>query len=460
MSPNSFSKIRNHCQLDNSTKLDTPRQIKKTPKLQVSTQLQRQEPQHDPDAVYYFQYTDKHHPDIPHIVKFSGGRSSGMLLLILLENRILKADRGDVVIFNNTSCEHPHTYNFVRECKSITEQYGIPFLMVEFQTYEDARNGEWTRLPAYRLVNSKAWSLDNPNGFHWKGEVFEELLSWSGFVPNLFSRICTKNMKLEATRYFLQDWLACEDKIPYLGHYGPNPRIDPQVTYARHLRNRGSVPKSIYFRKRSYVWNRPHFRQEQKFSDYSKAWQPVEIQKLNGKKYGNKAVFGQGGMEYVALVGLRGDEQVRVSRVRERNEGPDATGHVGEHVYMPLSKMQINKDDVNKFWDQQGWDLDLPKDSHLSNCVFCFLKGASRLNQIHKQMEEAKKVDIPGYGSIKGTPCDIEWWVHIEKIYGRDLLAENREIRSNDGIDFLGFFGARSGFSYELLSSTKDNELN
>ena len=62
-----------------------------------------------------------------------------MLLFTLLINGILKAERGDVVVFNNTSSEHPRTYDFVRDCQAATEARGIPFFLVEFQTYEDAR---------------------------------------------------------------------------------------------------------------------------------------------------------------------------------------------------------------------------------------------------------------------------------------------------------------------------------
>ena len=60
-----------------------------------------------------------------------------------------------MVVFNNTSCEHPETYRFAATCKEIVEQrYGVPFFWVEYQTHEDARRGEWTRVQSYRLVNS------------------------------------------------------------------------------------------------------------------------------------------------------------------------------------------------------------------------------------------------------------------------------------------------------------------
>ena len=115
-----------------------------------------------------------------------------MLLFVLLDNDLLDRDRGDVIVFNNTSAEHPATYRFVRDCMVAARPYGIPFYQIEFQTYEDARRGEWTRLPTYRLVNAMPKSDANPDGFHWHGEVFEELISWTGYVPNQFNRICTR----------------------------------------------------------------------------------------------------------------------------------------------------------------------------------------------------------------------------------------------------------------------------
>lgn len=163
-------------------------------------------------------YRARRHRELPHIVKFSGGRSSGLLLFVLLENGLLQAERGDVVVFNNTAAEHPETYWFVAECKRRCEAAGIPFFLVEFQTYEDARHGEWRRLPVYRLVNASPRSDDNPDGFCWQGEVFDEMLSHQGFVPNRFRRVCTKHLKLETTRRFLSDWLAGKEGIPALGH--------------------------------------------------------------------------------------------------------------------------------------------------------------------------------------------------------------------------------------------------
>ncbi len=239
--------------------------VNQVPKLAVTRRAHPAPSQHDPEQTYGFRYRAKRHAMLPHVVKFSGGRSSGMLLFTLLESGLLDAARGDVIAFNNTSAEHPATYNFVRHCMEAARAYGIPFFQIEFQTYEDARKGEWTRLATYRLVNEHPKSDDNPDGFHWRGEVYEELLSWAGYVPNQFERICTQHLKLDTTRKFLQDWFSARPSITRQGHYGDSSRIDPGVAFRRHKRNRGGVPEPIFLRKRSFAWNRPHFRPEQRF---------------------------------------------------------------------------------------------------------------------------------------------------------------------------------------------------
>ena len=315
--------------------------IRDVPRLTLSKRLRRPPPRHDPGKEYQFRYRAKRHGSLPHVVKFSGGRSSGMLLFALLENGLLDASRGDVIVFNNTSAEHPDTYRFVRDCMRTARRYGIPFFQVEFQTYEDARQGEWTRLPTYRLVNDRPKSAANDEGFHWRGEVYEELLSWSGYVPNQFNRICTKHLKLDVTRNFLKDWLASKATIPRLGHHGNGSRMDPDEAWRRHRKNQGGVPEDIFLRKRAYAWSRPHVRPEQRYRDFYPEWQPFQNEALEGKTFGDKAWFGKKGVEYVAFIGLRGDEPHRIQRVEARND--TAAGYEGEHVYMPLNDMAVTR---------------------------------------------------------------------------------------------------------------------
>ena len=369
------------------------------------------------------------------------------MLFTLLESGLLDSDRGDVIVFNNTSAEHPATYEFARVCKQVVEErYQIPFLWIEFQTYEDAGHGEWVRIPSYRLVQPEPWSSANPDGYHWKGEVFEELLSWKGYVPNQFRRICTAALKLETTRAFLGDWLASKPSIQRLGHHGDSSRADADEVYERHLRNSGGVPKEIFLKKKEFLDQRPIFRPAQQFADFSTPAKPFQNLRIAGLTYGERAYFGDGGVEYLAFVGLRADEARRVAKVRERNaSGPEMDGYEGEHVYMPLFNMGIEQEQVQEFWNAQSWGLQLNPADSLSNCTYCFLKGFSGLKRVQAALSAEAN---PEY---KGTPCDLAWWVDIEQRYGRNLVAEQRKVTAQIPDNFIGFFGTQTGFSYEKI---------
>ena len=399
-------------------------------------------------------YEVRTHPELPHVVKFSGGRTSGMMLFVLLESGILKADRGDVVVFNNTTTEHPSTYDFARRCKELVEEkYGIPFYWVEYQTYEDARGGEWTRLPSYRLVKSVPRSDENPDGFQWRGEAFEELLSFRGFVPNFFHRTCTSHLKLETTRSFLKNWFAGKPEIERLGHFGDSSRIDKDDLYERHCRNNGKVPKDIFLTKKAFVCSRPVSRPAQQFADFSNAYGPFKNSYFDKKRLGNKVHLGEEGVEYLAFVGLRSDEMRRVVKVRRRNSGgPHALGYEGEHVYMPLSDTGITAEGIEAFWKKQDWNLELNSQDGLSNCTYCFLKGLKGLQRVHTIL--GTNFDQ----SLKDSPCDLRWWIGLEKKYGRDLKAEGREIRGNMPNNFIGFFDPKTGFKYEHLEVRTDSK--
>ena len=400
-----------------------------------------------------FSYDAAAHEELPHVVKFSGGRTSGMLLLMLLENGMLRADRRDVVVFNNTSAEHPETYRFVAKCKELVEKrYGMPFFWVEFQTYEDARRGEWTRLPTYRMAKPVPWSKDEPNGYHWRGEAFEEMLSWAGYVPNQNQRICTKNLKLETTKLFLRDWFLGEEGNSRLGHYGDGGRLDDDEMYRRHKKHRGATPRYIFLQKKAYVRSRPVFRPEQAFADYSPAAPTSRSAAQRDGAGGNGAPAGEGGADYISFVGLRADEPRRVARVRQRNfDDPGSSGGSDEYVYMPLASLDLTGEDVNSFWSAQSWDLNLPGEAGLSNCVYCFLKGAGGLQKVHNELRDRSV--LPADPALAYTPCDIRWWIQMESLYGRNIILEEREMRNKSQKGVIGFFGLNSGFSYELVAN-------
>ena len=56
--------------------------LKAVPRLAISRNMREARP-YDPDRTYSFRYRSKSHQQLPHVVKFSGGRSSGLLLFAL-----------------------------------------------------------------------------------------------------------------------------------------------------------------------------------------------------------------------------------------------------------------------------------------------------------------------------------------------------------------------------------------
>ncbi|MCY4541794.1 MAG: hypothetical protein OXB95_05285 [Rhodobacteraceae bacterium] len=382
-------------------------------------------------------YDEETHRSWPHVVKFSGGRSSALLTLGLLYARQLKPSRGDAIVFNNTSAEHAATYRFVALCKKIAERrFNIPFFWTEFQTYEDARRGRWARVPGYRLVTPEPYSQEHPYGYRCNGEVFEELISWKQALPTRFSRTCTEFLKIHTTARFLEDWFGRATLLknsesvatPRLGHWYDESRMNA-VSYG----DRSEIVR--------YHLEQPVIRPSQVFQDFTDAKVTCLRNKdIASRTFDSRAQLkGDDAVEFLSFVGLRADEPRRVSRVLERNNVLRDSTRIadGEYVYTPLYEQDIAKEDVLSFWNHQTWDLEIPHEKNLSNCVYCFMKGERALRLLAADYEHSEQ-------QWRTEPESIGWWAGIEERYARVVQS-----RDDPGTKTrFGFFGAnRSGFS-------------
>lgn len=98
------------------------------------------------------------------------------------------------------------------------------------------------------------------------------------------------------------------------------------------------------------------------------------------------------------MVGIRADEQRRVSKIRAR-PSPET---VKETMVLPLADAGYGKADVEKFWRAQPFRLELDRingETPEGNCDLCFLKGANRVFTI-----------------IKKTPSKAIWWAKQESL--------------------------------------------
>ncbi len=167
-------------------------------------------------------YRDPNHAEVPHFVSFSGGRSSAALAFMAAEEGFLRSERGDALLFANTSAEHPGTYEFAAECKARLEhEFGIPMFWFEFCTVEDAWRGQYRRKASYRLVKPVPVEED-PAGFRSSGECFEEMVSYQGMLPNPHSRTCTAKLKLFPSHELLAEWLGGTAGPAHSGHHWDN----------------------------------------------------------------------------------------------------------------------------------------------------------------------------------------------------------------------------------------------
>ena len=375
-------------------------------------------------------YREPEHRDYPHVVKFSGGRSSALLLFALLENGQLDAQRGDVILFNNTSAEHLRTYDFIIRCKQEVERISdIPFLLTEFQTCETARGGYWRRIGSWRLAKPYRWRPDRPLGMRYRGEVFEENVSQDTRLPNRFQRLCTDHLKVQVTRQFLAEWFSGEPATQRLGHWHEQSQLGEREILSA-FRGRSLSPEEL-LRYTEYVRSRPFVRHSQKYMGYT------TVPRLRVPELAERAINGMVPMigdlatPYIGILGLRADEARRVRSMLNRCQGDGAL------PYAPLFDAGITSEDVSAFWQAQDWDLEL--DGRYSNCVFCFMKGKRNLSAI----AQGTKTRAQG-------PGQLSWWVDLEKRYSRTVPEVVDGVATGQQTRF-GFFGKNASLSFATL---------
>lgn len=393
-------------------------------------------------------YRSSEHIDLPHIVSFSGGRSSAALTFMSAEQGLLNPERGDIVLFANTSAEHPGTYEFAARCKEKLEtDFGLPCFWFEFCTVEDAWRGEYRRKASYRLVKPVPIEQD-PDGYRSSGQLFEELVCLQGMLPNPHSRTCTAKLKLYPSHELLSEWLGHTEGPAYSGHHwannGQGQLVDPVRVAELYVKNGGSASQESVLRRAEYLATLPAARSAQRWQEFTTVDLPIAT-------YPNTRpapMRGTNATPHIRLLGLRADEPNRVERVLSRTlfaEGATTaactvkTQPPGERPYFPLYDAGITAEDVAQYWRHQGdLDLDIPKGA--GNCVFCFMKGTKQLVALASSQDVRR---------LQNTPTDIGWWADLEKRHLRTAPKRN-----GNGKSYFGFFGVNDALFADLTDKS------
>ena len=82
---------------------------------------------------------------LPHIVKSSGRRSSAMLLFCLLENDVLDAGRGDIIVFNNRGLQRADGRERTRETGMLHNATAAEHGMDDSLEYPDQQSEDLVR---------------------------------------------------------------------------------------------------------------------------------------------------------------------------------------------------------------------------------------------------------------------------------------------------------------------------
>lgn len=142
--------------------------------------------------------------NVPQVVAFSGGRTSGLML-----RRILDAGEKPIVLFANTGKERDETLDFVHH---IDTEWGVGVVWLEYTRVDTTDE----RLAALKTERMRSY-FKNQDRMHWFRVVdfvgaarhrdertpFDELLEWMSVLPNSRARACTSQLKVRTMQRYL-----------------------------------------------------------------------------------------------------------------------------------------------------------------------------------------------------------------------------------------------------------------
>lgn len=127
---------------------------------------------------------DPYDIDLPAVVSFSGGRTSGYMLRKILDAKGGQPE-GLKICFQNTGLEHEATLLFVKECG---ERWDIKINWLEYYMNEDGDH-DW------KEVDFETASRN--------GEPFTDIINKYQKLPNPIARFCTGQLKVRTQKRYL-----------------------------------------------------------------------------------------------------------------------------------------------------------------------------------------------------------------------------------------------------------------
>lgn len=154
----------------------------------------------------------------PHaVISFSGGRTSGYMLRMIVDAHGGTLPGGVKVVFCNTGKERAETLDFVERCSL---EWGVEVVWLEYCRTDDG--------PSFKVMNYATASRN--------GEPLEAAMSVrrgkSGYLPNPMVRYCTIETKIKTLIRYLES-LGWESWTNVIGFRADEPRRIAKLNGAR-----------------------------------------------------------------------------------------------------------------------------------------------------------------------------------------------------------------------------------
>jgi len=144
--------------------------------------------------------------DGPAVISFSGGRTSGMMLRMILDAHGGTLPDDVRVLFANTGKEMPQTLDFVRDC---SQHWGVPITWLEYMDHDEPQQ-------RWREVTYDTASRH--------GEPFDALIARKQYLPNPVTRFCTAELKIRVMKLYAQQVLGFDEWEVVIGFRADEPR--------------------------------------------------------------------------------------------------------------------------------------------------------------------------------------------------------------------------------------------
>ena len=131
------------------------------------------------------------------VISFSGGRTSGMMLKLILDAHGGTLPDNAIVTFANTGREMPQTLDFVQEC---SERWNVPIVWLEFDLEAEGKTA---------VVNYNTASRN--------GEPFTAVIRWKQMLPTVMMRFCTIELKIRRQQAYARQAFGSLDYDAILG---------------------------------------------------------------------------------------------------------------------------------------------------------------------------------------------------------------------------------------------------